>query len=130
MHALNRLARLALQADTGQPFGSIQSEIADAIHWVAHIERRASRRQITELIRITGFSFGQRNMAVPARFRRGCTRLKIAQGLPSRESSRFPQASALRLCSPPLALFCASFHYALFFPLRSKDGRSPSAGRQ
>jgi pilus assembly protein CpaF len=54
-HALNRLARLALQADTGLPFASIQSEIGDAIHYVAHMERRGSRRQITELIRISGF---------------------------------------------------------------------------
>jgi pilus assembly protein CpaF len=54
-HALNRLARLALQADTGLPFGSIQSEIGDAIRHVAHIERRGSRREVTELIRVTGF---------------------------------------------------------------------------
>jgi pilus assembly protein CpaF len=54
-HALNRLARLALQADTGLPFGSLQSEIGDAIQYVAHIERRGSRREVTELIRVTGF---------------------------------------------------------------------------
>ena len=54
-HALNRLARLALQADTGLPFASIQSEIGDAIQYVAHMERRGPRRQIIELIRITGF---------------------------------------------------------------------------
>jgi pilus assembly protein CpaF len=55
LHALNRLARLALQADTGLPFSSIQSEIGDAIQYVAHIERRGARRELTELIRITGF---------------------------------------------------------------------------
>ena len=54
IHALNRLARLALQADTGVPFASIQSEIGDAIQYVAHIERRGSRRAVTELIRVTG----------------------------------------------------------------------------
>ena len=54
-HALNRLARLALQADTGLPFSSTQSEIGDAIQHVAHIERRGPRRQVTELIRVTGF---------------------------------------------------------------------------
>ncbi len=54
-NALNRLARLALQADTGLPFGSIQSEIGDAIHYIALIERRGSRREVTELIRVTGF---------------------------------------------------------------------------
>ncbi len=54
-NALNRLARLALQADTGLPFASIQSEIGDAIHYVAHIERRGARRELIELIRVTGF---------------------------------------------------------------------------
>jgi pilus assembly protein CpaF len=54
-HALNRLARLALQADTGLPFNSIQSEIGDAIQYVAHVERRGFRREVTELIRVTGF---------------------------------------------------------------------------
>jgi pilus assembly protein CpaF len=57
-HALNRLARLALQADTGLPFASIQSEIGDAIQYVAHMERGGSRRQMIELIRITGFHSG------------------------------------------------------------------------
>jgi pilus assembly protein CpaF len=55
LHALNRLARLALQADTRLPFSSIQSEIGDAIQYVAHIERRGARREVTELIRVTGF---------------------------------------------------------------------------
>jgi pilus assembly protein CpaF len=55
VHALSRLARLALQADTGLPFASIQSEIGDAIHYVAHIERRGSRREVRELIRVSGF---------------------------------------------------------------------------
>jgi pilus assembly protein CpaF len=54
-HALNRLARLVLQADIGLPFASIQSEIGDAIHYVAHLERRGPRRQVTELTRVTGF---------------------------------------------------------------------------
>ena len=54
-HALNRLARLALQADTGLPFASIQSEIGDAIDYVAHIERRDTRRELIELIQVTGF---------------------------------------------------------------------------
>jgi pilus assembly protein CpaF len=54
-HALSRLARLALQADPGLPFASIQSEIGDAIQYVAHIERRGALRQIAGLIRVTGF---------------------------------------------------------------------------
>jgi pilus assembly protein CpaF len=54
-HALNRLARLALQADTGLPFTSIQSEIGDAIQYVAHVERRGVQRQIAEVVRVRGF---------------------------------------------------------------------------
>lgn len=54
-HGLNRLARLALQANTGLPFASIQSEIGDAIQYVVHIERRGVQRQITEVIRVRGF---------------------------------------------------------------------------
>jgi hypothetical protein len=37
------------------PFASIQSEIGDAIRHVAHIERRGSRRELIELLRIDGF---------------------------------------------------------------------------
>jgi pilus assembly protein CpaF len=58
-HALNRLARLALQADTGLPFDSIQSEIGDAIQYAAHIERQGSRRELIELLRIEGFHSGE-----------------------------------------------------------------------
>lgn len=54
-HALNWLARLALQADTGLPFSSTQSEIGDAIQHVADIERRGPRRQATEVVQVTGF---------------------------------------------------------------------------
>lgn len=57
-HALNRRARLALLADTGLPFTSIQSEIADAIQHVAHIERHGVQRKLTQLIRVTGFHSG------------------------------------------------------------------------
>ena len=63
-HALNRLARLALQADTGLPFSSIQNEIADAIHYVAHIERSGSRRELIELLRTGGFHSGEGNSQI------------------------------------------------------------------
>jgi pilus assembly protein CpaF len=63
-HALNRLARLALQADTGLPFPTIQSEIADAIHYVAHIERSGSRRELIELLRTGGFHSGEGNWQI------------------------------------------------------------------
>src|SRR5690242_5150805 len=55
VHALNRLARLALQADTGLPFRSEERRVGDAIHYVAHTGRSGSRREVTELIRVTGF---------------------------------------------------------------------------
>jgi pilus assembly protein CpaF len=57
-NSLNRLARLALQADVGLPFAAIQSEIGDEIHFVVHVERDGGRRRVTELLQVNGFSDG------------------------------------------------------------------------
>jgi pilus assembly protein CpaF len=59
LNALNRLARLALQANVGLPFDAIQSEVGDEIHFVAHVERAAGQRRITELLQVDGFADGQ-----------------------------------------------------------------------
>jgi pilus assembly protein CpaF len=59
LNALNRLARLALQANVGLPFDAIQSEVGDEIHYVAHVEREAGQRRITELLQVDGFADGQ-----------------------------------------------------------------------
>jgi pilus assembly protein CpaF len=78
-HALNRLARLALQSDTGLPFGSIQSEIADAIQFVAHIERRGCRRELMEFIRIDGFHSAEGNVAARFDFQKFSTQVEPAR---------------------------------------------------
>jgi Flp pilus assembly CpaF family ATPase len=36
-------------------FEALKSEIADAIQYVAYMERRGARRELTELIQVTGF---------------------------------------------------------------------------
>lgn len=59
LNALNRLARLALQANVGLPFDAIQSEVGDEIHYVAHVEREAGQRRITELLQVDGFADDQ-----------------------------------------------------------------------
>jgi pilus assembly protein CpaF len=59
LNALNRLARLALQAGVGLPFDAIQSEVGDEIHYVAHVEREAGQRRITQLLQVDGFADGQ-----------------------------------------------------------------------
>lgn len=58
-NSLNRLARLALQADVGLPFAAIQSEIGDEIHFVVHVERDGGQRHVTELLQVNGFSDGK-----------------------------------------------------------------------
>jgi pilus assembly protein CpaF len=59
VNALNRLARLALQAGVGLPFDAIQSEVGDEIHLVAHVERAAGQRRMTQLLHVHGFDGGQ-----------------------------------------------------------------------
>jgi Flp pilus assembly CpaF family ATPase len=56
---LNRLARLALQAEVGLPFAAIQSEIGDVIHYVVHVARQEGHRRVTEILRVEGFADGQ-----------------------------------------------------------------------
>jgi pilus assembly protein CpaF len=58
-NALNRLARLALQADVGLPFAAIQSEIADEIHYVVHVERDGGLRRVTQMVNVRGFAGGE-----------------------------------------------------------------------
>jgi pilus assembly protein CpaF len=57
-NALNRLARLALQANVGLPFQALQNEIGDEIHYVLHVERTGGRRCVTELLRVQEFANG------------------------------------------------------------------------
>jgi pilus assembly protein CpaF len=55
LQALSRLASLALRADVDRPYRAIQAEIGDLIDLVVHIERRAHRRCVTDIIRVDGF---------------------------------------------------------------------------
>jgi pilus assembly protein CpaF len=59
VNALNRLARLTLQADVGLPFAAVQCEIADEIHYVAHVERQGGQRRLTQLRRVEEFLDGR-----------------------------------------------------------------------
>jgi pilus assembly protein CpaF len=53
--ALSRLATLTLQSDIDIPYRAIQSEIGDLINLVVQVERHKKGRQISELMRISGF---------------------------------------------------------------------------
>ena len=53
--ALTRLAHCVLTANVGLPHRSTREAIALAIHIVAHISRVNGRRQVTELLAITGY---------------------------------------------------------------------------
>jgi pilus assembly protein CpaF len=53
--ALTRLAHCVLTANVGLPHRSTREAIALAIHIVAHIARVNGRRQVTELLAITGY---------------------------------------------------------------------------
>ena len=53
--SLRRLATCVLQSDVQLPFHAIQSGIADSIHLLLHIERRAGKRIVGELIEVVGY---------------------------------------------------------------------------
>ena len=57
--ALTRLAHCVLTANVGLPHRSTREAIALAIHIVAHIARVSGRRQVTELVAITGYDSPQ-----------------------------------------------------------------------
>src|SRR5437870_7007740 len=53
--ALTRFAHCVLTANVGLPHASTREAIAFAIHLVAHIARRGSRRVVTQLVRVRGY---------------------------------------------------------------------------
>ncbi len=53
--AINRLAGCALQSGVELPYAAIRSSIADSINLLLHIERRKTRRIVTELAEIKGY---------------------------------------------------------------------------
>jgi pilus assembly protein CpaF len=53
--APRRLASCVLQAESGLPDYAIAAQIAESIHLIAHIERRAGRRLLTQMVRIASY---------------------------------------------------------------------------
>jgi pilus assembly protein CpaF len=53
--AVNRLAGCVLQSGVELPYAAIRSSIADSINLLLHIERRKSKRIVTELAEIRGY---------------------------------------------------------------------------
>jgi pilus assembly protein CpaF len=53
--ALTRMAHCVLTANVALPHASAREAIALAINLVAHIARRAGRRQVTQLVAVTGY---------------------------------------------------------------------------
>ena len=53
--SLSRLATCVLQSDVQLPFHAIQSGIADSINLLVHIERRAGKRIVGELLEVGGY---------------------------------------------------------------------------
>jgi pilus assembly protein CpaF len=53
--AINRLAGCVLQSEVELPYGAIRSIIADSINLLLHVERRKSKRIVTELVEIRGY---------------------------------------------------------------------------
>ena len=53
--SLRRLSTCVLQSDVQLPFNAIQSGIADSINLLLHIERRAGKRIVGELLEVNGY---------------------------------------------------------------------------
>lgn len=53
--ALARLTSCVLQSGVDLPYGPVRRMIADAVHLVMHIERRGSRRVVSQIVRIEGY---------------------------------------------------------------------------
>ncbi len=54
--SLRRLSTCILQSDVQLPFQAIQSSIADSINLLLHIERRAGKRIVGELLEVDGYN--------------------------------------------------------------------------
>jgi pilus assembly protein CpaF len=54
--ALSRLASCVLQSGIELPYKAIKASIADSIHLLVHIERRQSRRYISEILALQSYS--------------------------------------------------------------------------
>jgi pilus assembly protein CpaF len=53
--ALGRFTACVLQSGVDLPYAAIRYAIAESLQLVVHLERRASRRVVTQLIRVEGY---------------------------------------------------------------------------
>ena len=68
--ALNRLAGCVLQSGVDLPYGAIRSSIADSMNLLLHVERRHSKRVVTELASVTGCDHATGQFRLETLFRR------------------------------------------------------------
>lgn len=54
--ALTRLASCVLQSGVALPYGAVRRQIAEALQFVLHVERRGSVRQVAELVRVQAYN--------------------------------------------------------------------------
>ena len=54
-NALKRCAACALEARVGLPYAAVQDLVGDLVDLVLHLERRAGRRRVAEVLRVRGF---------------------------------------------------------------------------
>ena len=55
LRAINRFTSCVLQSDIDLPYRAIKTNIADSLNWLIHIERRPSRRFVSEVLEIAGY---------------------------------------------------------------------------
>jgi pilus assembly protein CpaF len=53
--ALSRFTACVLQSGVDLPYAAIRYAIAESLHLVMHLERRASQRVVTEMVRVDGY---------------------------------------------------------------------------
>ena len=53
--ALSRFTACVLQSGVDLPYAAIRYAIAESLHLVVHLERRASQRVVTEMVRVEGY---------------------------------------------------------------------------
>lgn len=69
--AISRLASCVLQAKVDLPYYSIKQNIADAIDYIIHIERRKNKRFITEVLNLKGYNQPQDKFEIEFIYKRG-----------------------------------------------------------
>ena len=54
--ALTRFANLVMRSHSQATFSDTEAEIAEAVNFVVHVERRPGRRMVTEVLRLNGYN--------------------------------------------------------------------------